>query len=137
MKKTATTHDGLEGREPGIFERSLPFLWNRPWDAAPAPVARAAATLTLDHPRRGERILSAEYTFRVESASAVPVEISIDGDSWKSCRSSVGYWWYDWTNYRSGVHQVIVRLRPHGFEKPVSLTVMFRVDLNGAEWRPQ
>lgn len=64
----------------------------------------------LDHPERGEKIVSPQYTFRAGVSGGVArVEISINQGPWQPCRWSVGYWWYDWAGYGNGRYQAAVR----------------------------
>lgn len=70
-----------------------------------------AAMLAVEYPRQNEKITSSDYTVRVFAPqSAKRVGISIDQGPWKSCRSAVGYWWYDWAGYQDGEHQIIVSM---------------------------
>lgn len=69
----------------------------------------------VDYPQQGEKVTSRHYTVRVEALEADEVQISIDQGSWLQCRDTVGYWWYDWTSFDSGEHEVIARARnKHG-----------------------
>ncbi|MFI5361950.1 MAG: hypothetical protein ACHQ49_08280 [Elusimicrobiota bacterium] len=66
--------------------------------------------LEVEYPSAGEIVSSAHYTFRVSATEAlVEAEISIDRGSWKPCRHACGLWWYDWTGYEEGSHQVAAR----------------------------
>lgn len=62
--------------------------------------------LSIDFPQRGEVVMSPEYTLRIEAPGAQRVEVSIDGGEWQPCRHAVGYWWFDWSDYLPGPHQV-------------------------------
>ena len=82
----------------------------------PAPSAAKPAkepeTLrpVVDFPRQYEKIAHPQYTFRVgAAASAKRVEVSINQGPWKACRPASGYWWYDWTGYTAGEHEVVAR----------------------------
>jgi len=130
MNRTGRTRDGVKQAEQGPLMRRLSLMRAKIWDGRDEP--RELPAISLDHPKREESILFPEYTFRVETASPEPVEISIDGEGWKECRRSVGYWWYDWSEYQSGLHQAVVRVRPRGREKTASQTCLFRVDLPSA-----
>ena len=37
------------------------------------------------------------------------VEVSIDQGDWMSCREALGIWWYDWSGYAKGKHEVVAR----------------------------
>ena len=60
--------------------------------AEAAPVAPPASQ--IDYPQEGEKIIPGHYAIRI-SADATDVEINVSGD-WKKCRTSVGFFWYDW-----------------------------------------
>ena len=67
--------------------------------------------LSLDYPKQGERIESPFYTLRVTAPQGVRiVEVSIDDGEWQPCREAVGYYWFDWSGYRDGEHEVIARI---------------------------
>lgn len=67
--------------------------------------------LAVDYPRQNEVITSAHYTVRVFApVGAKRVGISIDQGPWKSCRPSVGYWWYDWSGYEDGEHELVTSM---------------------------
>ncbi|MBU2574884.1 MAG: hypothetical protein KKH28_12485 [Elusimicrobia bacterium] len=64
----------------------------------------------LDHPQQGEKITAPHYTFRVGTFGDIKrVEISINKGPWQACRHSVGYWWYDWSGYKGGRYQAVVK----------------------------
>ena len=80
--------------------------------ASRAAVKSCGGYAVLDHPQPGEKITAPRYTFRIgTSGDIVQVEISLNTGSWQACRHSVGYWWYDWTDYAPGLYQVAVRAR--------------------------
>jgi len=65
---------------------------------------------TLDYPRHNEKITSRTYSFRIGVPGTVrKVEISINRGPWQACRNSTGYWWYDWSGYKPGQYDVVVR----------------------------
>jgi hypothetical protein len=72
---------------------------------------RSSAGLSVDYPQEGELISARGYTFRI-AGQALNVEVAIDGDEWRPCRPAQGYWWFDWSGYASGRHQMLVRGRP-------------------------
>ncbi len=83
--------------------------------------------LAVEYPRQGEKITSSDYTVRVFAPeTAQKVGISIDQGPWKSCRQAAGYWWYDWSGFDDGPHQIAVSMttpdgqrilaEPHEFE---------------------
>lgn len=64
----------------------------------------------VDFPAQNETILSAQYTLRLSApATAKSVDVSIDQGAWLACRQAEGFWWYDWSGYDSGEHEVIAR----------------------------
>lgn len=74
-------------------------------------LARPALTdLCVDYPQEGELISSRGYTFRI-SGQARTVEVAVDGDEWRPCRRASGVWWFDWSGYAPGRHQILVRAR--------------------------
>lgn len=71
-------------------------------------VVMAEKTVVIDYPQRGELITSKEYAIRIEAKEAAKVELSIDGGPWQLCRFAVGYWWFDWSGYLPGKHELAV-----------------------------
>lgn len=66
----------------------------------------------IDYPQLGEKITSRDYSFRLSAPeSADEVGVSINQGPWQACRRSVGYWWYDWSGYDYGEHEIIARAR--------------------------
>lgn len=71
----------------------------------------ACPQLSVDYPRQGEKITGVSYAFRVSApANVQKVDVAIDQAAWRSCRHSGGYWWFDWSGYDNGEHEVIARL---------------------------
>ena len=67
--------------------------------------------VVMDHPRNLENITSWHYAVRMGTGvNCEKVDVSIDDKPWQACRYSNGYWWYDWTNYTPGSHQLIARM---------------------------
>jgi hypothetical protein len=92
--------------------------------------AAAAAQITVDYPREGDRITWPAYTFRIETRAAGNVELAIDQNEWKPCRKAGGYWWYDWAGYQPGMHRAVARIHPqNGGKRYTSHAVSFKVDL--------
>lgn len=71
---------------------------------------RAAASLIIDFPLEREIIASPVYTFRLSALAPASVEVSFDGQEWRPCRESVGFWWYDWSGYQGGTYTVQARM---------------------------
>jgi hypothetical protein len=66
--------------------------------------------LEVEYPAADEVVASGSYTFRIGATeSLIEAEISIDRGPWQPCRHACGFWWYDWTGYASGPHQVAAR----------------------------
>jgi hypothetical protein len=66
----------------------------------------------IEYPREDETLVSPTYTMRVAApASAEGLDVSIDQGPWRACRKDVGYWWYDWSDYADGEHELITRIR--------------------------
>ncbi|MFI5361813.1 MAG: hypothetical protein ACHQ49_07570 [Elusimicrobiota bacterium] len=64
----------------------------------------------IEYPKDGETIVSPEYTVRIAGPEAAEaVDVSIDQGPWRACRKEVGYWWYDWSGYDEGDHEIIAR----------------------------
>jgi len=89
-------------------EQNLPERKHKSTRSVEAP----AVTVTLDYPQDGEIITSPNYTFRIGAKEAGNVEVSIDGEAWTPCRQAEGYWWYDWSGYDSGIHEILARVQP-------------------------
>src|SRR5262245_39031412 len=65
---------------------------------------------TLDYPRQHEKIGSKHYSFRIGVPGMMKnVEIAINRGAWLACRHAVGYWWYDWSGFRPGKYQAVIR----------------------------
>ena len=64
----------------------------------------------VDFPYQDEGIVSPQYTLRISAPeNAESVDVSIDQGPWLSCRKAEGFWWYDWSGYENGEHEVIAR----------------------------
>lgn len=84
----------------------------RPAAPAKTPLKKAEPKgyVLIDYPLEGEIVVSHHYAIRVGASSAESVEVSIDGKAWQACRPAAGYWWFDWSGYNSGPHNVSARL---------------------------
>lgn len=72
---------------------------------------KQAAAAVVDYPQESEVIQSSEYSLRISAPESVAgVEICINHGSWEPCRSAVGFWWYDWSGYKSGEYRVTARI---------------------------
>jgi hypothetical protein len=66
----------------------------------------------VECPREGDVIAQPCYSFHIAAApGAEGVEVSIDQGEWMSCRESLGIWWYDWSAYGKGEHELVARAR--------------------------
>lgn len=84
----------------------------------------------LDYPRQGEIVTSQGYTLRITTLEpAESVDVCIDQGTWRPCRKSVGYWWYDWSGYESGVHDVKCRAKFRSGRTEVGPSLRFHVDV--------
>jgi hypothetical protein len=67
--------------------------------------------VVIEYPRQNEAITSNNYTFSIVAMPGVKkVEVSIDGSAWEPCRQSDS-WWYDWSGYGAGEHEVTARIQ--------------------------
>jgi len=66
--------------------------------------------VVIDHPKNLENITSWYYSIRIGATEADGMDISIDDQPWQPCRYSVGYWWFDWSDFTPGTHQLVARL---------------------------
>lgn len=70
------------------------------------------AHVLMDYPKDGEVITSRDYTLRFSASDETrTVEVSIDGGPFQACRQASGHFWFDWSNYMSGRHEIVVRAR--------------------------
>mgnify|MGYP000966753580 CR=1 FL=1 len=91
-------------------------------------VATKEKNVTLDYPQENENIVSREYVFRVTGEGAMQsVSVSVDAGNWQPCREAVGHWWYDWSDYKDGEHQVRVEARTQSGAKISFGPRVFRV----------
>jgi len=69
------------------------------------------AAVAMDYPQEGETITSRDYTLRISAApQAKLVEACIDQGPWLPCREAAGFWWYDWSGFAAGRHQLRARM---------------------------
>ena len=88
--------------------------------AAKTKPAAVNEYVLIDHPRNLENITSRHYAIRISVSNATGVDLSIDDKPWQGCRHSVGYWWFDWTNFAPGAHQLTARMRTKNGEYLIS-----------------
>lgn len=71
-----------------------------------------SSRLSVDFPEHHEKITSPRYTIRIAAPEGFrKVEISIDRTGWQPCRYAVGYWWFDWSGYQNGRHELVARIQ--------------------------
>jgi hypothetical protein len=72
----------------------------------------AGGGIEIKLPQRNEVIVSPIYRICVAAPFAAgAVELSIDEGPWRACVKEIGYWWYDWLDYKDGEHRVVARTR--------------------------
>jgi hypothetical protein len=66
----------------------------------------------VECPHEGDVIDGPSYTFHIAAMpGAEGVEVSIDQGEWLPCREALGIWWYDWTGFAPGAHELTARTR--------------------------
>lgn len=84
----------------------------------------------VDYPQAGETIAYPQYTARVAaSATATAVDVSIDKGPWQPCRQELGLWWYDWSGYASGDHEIVARTKGRNGRWLISPSNRFKIAL--------
>lgn len=80
------------------------------------PEVMSKKVLAVEYPRHNETITSDRYTFRIAAMPGVRrVEVSIDEGRFEPCRQSDGAWWFDWSGYVPGDHEIAARMQlPNG-----------------------
>ena len=102
----------------------------------PATLRKAAKEtvrmkVSLDFPKQNEIIHSPCYTLRIAAPeNAQKVEVSIDQGPWQLCRPSVGYWWFDWSNFADGEHEAIAHIETREGRRFTTEPHEFFVDLH-------
>jgi hypothetical protein len=76
------------------------------------PATAVKKKISIDFPKQHEKIASATYTFRLCASlgEGERVEVSVDDAPFAPCRFAEGFWWYDWSGYRSHHHRLIARI---------------------------
>lgn len=78
------------------------------------PSILKAQDVRIDYPGAGETVAGPEYAVRICAAGAEQVEVSIDHGRWMPCRFAAGFWWFDWSGYGSGIHQIRTQVYAEG-----------------------
>jgi len=100
------------------------------------PAIAAKPAVLIDYPAQNEEISSPEYTIRVGVLQDVQsVDVSINDSAWQPCRAAAGYWWYDWSGYLPGRHEISARAVMRGGRTITSEPRSARVSPNGAPAR--
>ena len=73
--------------------------------------SEANPCMSIELPRAHEVVTSVFYEIRIAAENAARVEVSIDGSVWLPCRCGHDYWWYEWSDYRPGDHQIRAQAR--------------------------
>ena len=76
--------------------------------------------VVVDHPKNLETITARNYSVRIGTSDCTGVDISVNDQPWQPCRHAVGYWWFDWTNYQPGTHQLVARMHKRNGEYLIS-----------------
>lgn len=77
-------------------------------DMARAVQSRPA--VAVEFPCEGETVARPFYTIKIAAeASADGVQVSIDKGEWLPCREALGSWWFDWSGFEHGQHELSAR----------------------------
>jgi hypothetical protein len=84
----------------------------------------------VEYPLEGEAVAQPAYTLCIAVArgTADAVEVSIDQGGWLACREGLGLWWFDWSGYEKGDHELTARTRTAGGIVIASDPRRFRVE---------
>jgi len=96
----------------------------------PSIPAQAADPVAVDYPKKGERVVSRAYTFRISTGATDGVEVSIDDEAWLPCRQAAGFWWHDWSDVRAGRHTLLARTSLHDGRRILSTRRDFIVEFS-------
>lgn len=104
--------EGASAAKPSASAKKSPAAAKASKNAgeAAAKAPKITTSVIIDYPLEREIISSAVYTFRLSALTPASVEISFDGQEWRPCRESVGFWWYDWAGYQGGTYTVQARM---------------------------
>jgi hypothetical protein len=76
----------------------------------PARVKQSLPAVRVVCPSEDEVIAPPSYTFKIAATPWVDsMEVSIDQGDWMPCREALGFWWYDWSGFDKGEHEVMAR----------------------------
>lgn len=75
-----------------------------------ARAVQSRPAVVVEFPVEGEVISTPSYTIHVSVAPGTGgVEVSIDKGEWLPCREALGLWWYDWSGFDDGEHELSAR----------------------------
>jgi hypothetical protein len=81
-------------------------------DLAPViKIAAPALDVAIDYPKEEELVLSGHYAVRISATPEAQVEISFNDGEWNGCRTSLGYYWFDWNPAELGETVIKARVR--------------------------
>lgn len=84
--------------------------------------------VSIECPCDGEAVARPFYTFKIVADSATGVEVSIDQGDWMPCREALGLWWFDWSGFDAGEHELTARTHIGDGLKISSAPRHFRVE---------
>ena len=94
-----------------------------------ARALQSRPAVRVECPGEGDVIARPSYTFHIAAMpGAGGVEVSIDQGNWMPCREALGIWWYDWSGFDKGEHQLVARIRKGSGIKTSSELRRFSVD---------
>ena len=76
--------------------------------------------VVVDYPKNLESITARQYSVRIGTSDCTGVDISVNDQPWQPCRHNVGYWWFDWSNFQPGTHQLVARMHQRNGEYLIS-----------------
>jgi hypothetical protein len=83
--------------------------------AVPSRAMQSRPAVRVECPSEGDVIALPSYTFKIAATSGVEaMEVSIDQGDWVPCREAAGFWWYDWSGFDKGEHELAARSRLGG-----------------------
>lgn len=88
--------------------------------AKPAKILDTGEYVVIDYPKNLETINARHYCVRMGASDCTGMDISINDQPWQPCRHAVGYWWFDWTNFQPGTHQLVARMHKRNGEYLIS-----------------
>lgn len=72
--------------------------------------ATSRPAVRVECPREGEAIAGPCYSFHIAAApGTMGVEVSVDQGGWMPCREALGLWWFDWSGFDKGDHELTAR----------------------------